>query len=184
MYLRSREALIDTIRNFNSAYPEEIRFKEQFLNLLDSPRCFYRNHLPGHITASAWILNHDKSKVLLLKHAKLNKWLQPGGHADGDENVLQVALKEAEEETGLRDMLLLSEGIYDLDIHTIPARHDFAEHLHYDIRFCFEAGEEAPLTINEESTGLKWVPVNEIARITENDSMIRMAKKTGLINVS
>lgn len=105
--------------------------------------------------------------------------MQPGGHADGDENVLRVALKEVDEETGLINPPELTNGIFDLDIHPIPARKDFPEHLHYDIRFAFIASRKAALKINDESHDLKWVHLEEVSIITkQNTSILRMIRKT------
>jgi 8-oxo-dGTP pyrophosphatase MutT (NUDIX family) len=135
--------------------------------------------LPGHITGSAWIVDEDKSHVLLVHHAKLNKWLQPGGHADGDENILQVALREAEEETGIKNLSLLKAEIFDLDIHTIPSRNDFPEHLHYDVRFAFTASKDDELKVSHESHDLQWVKIDQVPVYTQfNKSIERMVEKT------
>jgi len=158
---------------------KEGAFIQQFLELLDHPDAFLRTHLPGHITGSAWIVDPSKEFVLLTHHAKLNKWLQPGGHADGDENVLNVAKREATEETGLTDLLLLKHEIFDIDIHTIPIRKNFPEHLHYDIRFIFQAQPNDHLLLTPESHALAWVRVNDLEKLTQNNlSMLRMADKT------
>src|SRR5580704_6936266 len=104
----TRGSLSDAINTYSSSFAEEINLKAGFLQLLEDPRCFYRDHLPGHITGSAWIINKKISKTLLVLHARLGRWLQPGGHADGEENVLNVALREAEEETGLKTFSIMS----------------------------------------------------------------------------
>lgn len=160
------------------ASEQELIFKNQFSELLKHPRAFHRDHLPGHITASAWVLNETHSKVLFIHHAKLNRWLQPGGHADGDENVLTVALRELEEETGIRSIQLRMNGIFDIDIHPIPARKDFVHHDHYDVRFAFMASETEPLLINEESYAVQWVPLHELEKFTSSQSILRMAQKS------
>ena len=129
-----RQNLIKRISFYTTPFPEEEKFISLFLELLKSDRCFHRDFLPGHVTGSAWIVNKDRTKVLLVHHAKLNRWLQPGGHADGEEDVLNVAHREAEEETGVKKFTVLQNSIFDLDIHTIPARKDFPKHQHYDIR--------------------------------------------------
>lgn len=177
--MKSRKELQDFLKTYASDFKEEQEFTQRFLDLLQSSRCFHRDHLPGHITGSAWIVDASKTYALLVHHAKLGKWLQPGGHADGDENVLNVALREAEEETGLINLKLSTNGVFDLDIHSIPARKDFPEHLHYDIRFSFIARLESELKISDESHDLKWVRLDAIPEITrENDSIIRMIQKT------
>jgi len=175
----TRESLIHTLHSYSTSHVEEEIFKAKFLKLLGHPRSFHRDHLPGHITGSAWIVNEDFSRSLLVLHAKLGRWLQPGGHADGDENVLNVALREAEEETGLKTFKILSPSFFDIDIHPIPARKDFPEHLHYDIRFLVQASEHDVLMISDESTDLKWFPLGELAAVTENEpSIMRMVGKT------
>ncbi len=156
----------------------ESEFKKHFLTLLDHPECFHRHHLPGHITASAWILDSSKKYVLLTHHAKLNRWLQPGGHADGDENVSAVALREAEEETGLTNLIIVST-IFDIDIHEIPSRDDMPAHDHYDIRFIISADMTEPLSQNHESNELRWVKLSEVNVLTNgNVSIARMVEKT------
>lgn len=173
----TRITLIQALRTYTTRFEEEKSFAADFLELLDHERAFHRDHLPGHITGSAWIVDAACTSVLLTHHAKLDKWLQPGGHADGDENVCGVALREANEETGLKKFKLLQQGIFDLDIHTIPARKDFPEHLHYDIRFIFEADPNEELLISDESHDLKWVPFNQLPAYTSNISIQRMLQK-------
>lgn len=172
----TRQSLIHSLKEYHTPFQEEIIFRDQFLELLQHARCFHRDFLPGHITASAWITDPSWQHVLLTHHAKLNRWLQPGGHADGDENVLQVALREVEEETGLKNVQA-SHTIFDIDIHLIPARRDHAEHYHYDIRFAFRADLHAPLHITHESNDLKWVALRELEMFTDNRSILRMKEK-------
>jgi 8-oxo-dGTP pyrophosphatase MutT (NUDIX family) len=177
--INTRLAIQEAIAAYQSSYGEEEKFKDSFLELLQHPRCFFRDHLPGHITGSAWIVDPSRQFVLLVHHVKLNRWLQPGGHADGDENVFGVALREAEEETGLKDLEVAHPGIFDLDVHTIPARKDFPEHLHFDVRFCFVAEKDSQLILSEESHDLQWIAISDMARYTEaNSSILRMCQKT------
>ncbi len=154
----------------------------QFLELLKDPRAYHRDHLPGHITGSAWIVNETRTKTLLIQHAKLKRWLQPGGHADGERDVLNVARREAEEETGLKKFKIVSSGIFDLDIHLIPDRKDFPQHWHYDVRFLFEGNEKDELVISDESTGLHWFELRFLKELTENNnSIMRMVHKTNTL---
>lgn len=172
-----RSELIQTLTAYKTTYPEEQRFIPAFLELLHHPRAYYRDHLPGHITASAMIVDATAQNILLLHHRKLDRWLQPGGHADGDENVLQVARKEVFEETGLQTFIFQSD-VFDVDIHAIPARPDFVEHYHYDIRFLFQVDRNAALHVNDESFAIRWFPIDEIASVTGgSDSILRMATK-------
>jgi 8-oxo-dGTP pyrophosphatase MutT (NUDIX family) len=171
-----RKALIRLLENYSSPFQEEQHFKSQFLELLKAANAFQRTHLPGHITGSAWVVNSDATKTLLVHHAKLNKWVQPGGHADGDENVVAVAQREAEEETGLMNFKL-EESIFDLDIHTIPAREDFPEHQHYDIRFLLRADEKERVVVSEESHDVKWIRIDQLRNYTTERSVLRMSEK-------
>lgn len=156
----------------------EANFKKRFLDLLKHPQAYDRQHLPGHITGSAWVLNEARTKVLLVHHAKLNRWLQPGGHADGDQNVLAVALRELQEETGIGSPTLLVNGIFDIDIHTIPARKDFPVHDHYDVRFACVASELEPILVSEESHDVQWIDFIKLKNFTSNESVLRMLYKS------
>ncbi|GAB3508266.1 NUDIX hydrolase [Emticicia fontis] len=145
--------------------------------------CFDRELLIGHITGSAWILDNSGQFVLMMHHRKLNRWFQPGGHCDGDSDVFAVALKEALEETGVSDIQVVNESIFDLDIHTIPERKGIPEHFHYDIRFMFKANKDLPLLINEESNDLAWIELAKVKELNSEESMIRMVRKTGQITI-
>jgi len=180
--MTNRNLLIEFIQNYQSVYQEEQIFKISFLELLSHPRAFYRDHLPGHITASSWIIDPRGKFALLTHHKKLNRWLQPGGHADGEEDALAVAEKEALEETGLSSLQWIFPQIFDMDIHSIPARTDFPQHLHYDIRFLFHASKEEPFTVSHESKDLAWVQEQDLAGKTGNNaSILRMAEKVRAI---
>lgn len=139
--------------------------------------CFRRELAIGHVTGSAWILDKSHQFVLLTHHRKLDKWFQPGGHCDGDNDVLNVAMKEAIEETGLTDIKVLSSNIFDVDVHLIPKRKGVAEHFHYDIRFLFEADKEIPLIISDESNDLAWVEIAKVAELNDSESITRMTLK-------
>ncbi|MBN8575464.1 MAG: NUDIX hydrolase [Cytophagales bacterium] len=177
---QTRAELIRFITGYTSSYAEEESFKQDFLNLLAASGCFERTHLPGHITGSAWIVDPLRKAVLLVHHAKLNKWLQPGGHADGDENIRRVALREAEEETGLHDFKVVTELPFDVDIHLIPERKDFPAHYHYDVRFLIEVSQQQQLIVSEESHDVKWIPLAELEAYTTEQSVLRMKAKTTL----
>jgi 8-oxo-dGTP pyrophosphatase MutT (NUDIX family) len=173
-----RNDLVDDFKKFITEDSDEKTFVSSFLELLTHPDAFQRYHLPGHLTGSAFIVNADRSRTLLVHHAKLKRWLQPGGHADGQEDLLEVSLREATEETGVRHFHVLSLHFFDIDIHRIPARPDFPQHFHYDVRFLLEASDADPLLISDESTDLKWVSWDELSRLVpENDSLLRMARK-------
>ena len=139
--------------------------------------CCERTCLEGHFTGSAWVVSADGMRALLLHHRKLGRWLQPGGHADGDGDLAGVALREAEEETGLRG-LTVEPGIFDLDRHRIPARGAEPGHWHYDVRFVVHANEDEAFVVSEESHALAWRPVREIADDPAIDESVRrLARK-------
>lgn len=171
-----RTGLVAALQRYSSPFAEEQKFVSSFLELLQHPDCFQRTHLPAHLTGSAWILNEAKTKVVLVHHGKLNRWMQPGGHADGDENIFAVGMREGNEETGIQD-LIGTEEIFDIDIHTIPARKDFPEHQHYDVRFLFTANEDEPIIVSEESHDVKWIELRELEKFTKEKSVGRMRTK-------
>lgn len=148
-------------------------------------RAFARTHADaaertlatGHLTGSAWLVDADGTRVLLTHHRKLDRWLQLGGHADGDANLVRVALREAEEESGLRD-LVAEPDIFDLDRHRIPARGDEPEHWHYDVRHVVRAIGGEDFVVGEESHALAWRDIAAIANDESTDeSLRRMARK-------
>ena len=129
-------------------------------------------------TGSAWLVSGDGQRVLLTHHRKLDRWLQLGGHADGDADLAAVALREAEEESGLRGLSLESPAIFDLDRHWIPARGEVAGHWHYDVRYVVRAGADERFKVSAESLALAWRPVAGIhADPAADGSLRRMAGK-------
>ncbi len=131
----------------------------------------------GHLTGSAWLVSKDGQRVLLTHHRKLDRWLQLGGHADGDVDLARVALREAEEESGLRD-LIVGPGIFDLDRHEIPARGDEPAHWHYDVRFVVRATGNEAFSVSDESHALAWRDIAAVEKDADaDDSLRRMARK-------
>ena len=152
---------------------DTLRFVEEHAD------CFLRSCVPGHLTGSAWIVNAERTHTLLTHHLKLDKWLQLGGHADGDGDLLAVALREVEEESGLRRVRALSGTIFDLDRHWIPPRKSDPEHYHYDLRFLIEADPAEPIVrATGESKELAWVELGRVAALNPEESMARMVRKT------
>lgn len=149
-----------------------------FIDFLDSHAdVFERGHAIGHFTGSAWLVSADGARVLLTHHRKLDRWLQLGGHADGNADLAQVALREAEEESGLRD-LELEPAIFDLDRHRIPARGSEPEHWHYDVRYVVRAGGSEDFVVSAESHALAWRAVGDLVDDAQMDESIRrMARR-------
>lgn len=149
-----------------------LKFTEQH------PDCLLRTCLDGHLTGSAWIVNPSRTCTLLTHHKKLGKWLQLGGHADGNPDLVAVALQEAKEESGLESVTLLSPWIFDLDYHRIPERKGVPAHLHFDLRFLFEADDRVAWRVSEESLDLAWVPLERVSTLNPEPSLVRMVTKT------
>lgn len=169
----------ELLQNYLPRYPEEREVVEKMLKFLDSHiDCFERSLTIGHFTGSAWVMDSSHQKVLLTHHRKLDKWLQLGGHADGDSNLLNVALREATEESGIERISAISQQIFDVDIHLIPARGEEPEHYHYDVRFLLTVPEQAKYEVSDESHDLAWVPLDKIQRLTSEPSMLRMVRKS------
>ncbi len=148
--------------------------------------CFERSTTAGHVTASAWVVDADGSHALLTHHRKLGRWLQLGGHADGDPDVRRVALREAYEESGLTAIRFALDTIYDVDVHAIPSRGDEPAHKHYDIRFAFIADRSQTPIVSAESHALAWVPIARLqgADADTDASVRRLARKTRTLGLT
>lgn len=142
--------------DYRRRWPAEAGTVALFEALLgDAEDPFRRQRLAGHFTASAWLVSGDSQRVLLTHHRKLGRWLQLGGHADGHRDLAAVALKEAEEESGLTG-LSVDPAIFDLDRHTIPRHNGVPAHWHYDLRFVVRAGSGETYVVGDESHDLAW----------------------------
>ena len=142
------------------------------------PQCFRRELAVGHVTGSAWVLDPERGHVLLTHHRKLDLWLQLGGHADGDSDLPRVALREAIEESGIDSIVRMSDAVFDVDVHPIPAHGGERAHHHYDVRYLFEADRRAPLRLSGESKDVAWVALERVADIATDASVLRMAAKS------
>jgi len=173
-----RNPLLQLLENHQPSTAEETQFKQQTIEFIkQNPDCFERSLLVGHVTGSAWIVDKSRQFTLLTCHRKLNKWFQTGGHCDGDSNVMEVALKEALEETGLTGLRIISPDIFDIDIHEIPDRKGLPQHLHYDVRFLFEADINEPLIVSSESSDLAWIELLKVSELNNSESIMRMVGK-------
>lgn len=190
-----REPLLKLLDAYEARHPNERPMVARIRKLVTQRvECFQRDCLPGHITGSAWILSSDRSQHLLVHHRKLDRWLQPGGHADGETDVAEVALREAIEETGLQslrfvgnDSMLVQRGCgvlpLDVDVHQIPERRTAAgdlidpAHEHHDVRFLFVAAPCEAIRISNESHDVRWFAAEEIALLPTDESVLRMLRK-------
>jgi 8-oxo-dGTP pyrophosphatase MutT (NUDIX family) len=139
--------------------------------------CFERSLEIGHLTGSAWLVNQVNAHALLTHHAKLNKWIQLGGHCDGDPDVLAVAIKEAQEESGIKNIVPISTDIFDLDIHVFPETAHNKEHLHYDVRFLLQVVGNETIVQNHESKELRWISKKRSELPTSRPAVTRMFDK-------
>lgn len=174
----ARYRLCAALSTYATAHPERRSTAEEMMSFIrETPDCFARSCRAGHLTGSAWLLHPDGERVLLTLHHKLQRWLQPGGHADGEGDMLHTALREAEEESGIPGIVPLRTDIFDLDIHAIPARPDAGEpaHLHYDVRYLLQAPHER-FHLTPESDELRWWTAGEISAHRElfDASVLRM----------
>lgn len=177
-----RIPLCQLLQEYITRHPERSQIARRIQNFVQTtPECFQRSHQAGHITGSAWLLNPTGTAALLTLHRKLGKWLQPGGHADGDPNLLRVALREAREESGIIGIQALNPTIFDVDIHHIPEhpRSGEPEHLHYDIRFLLQAPHEHFLCSAESEALAWWTPQQIDARCELLDeAVLRLRRQT------
>lgn len=166
------------LADYRRRWPAESACVDGFVALAaEGGDAYVRTRLAGHFTASSWLVSHDGSRTLLTHHRKLGLWLQPGGHADGDRDLLRVALREAREETGLPG-LVTEPGIFDLDRHWIPEHREVPAHWHYDVRFVVRAGFDERFVVSAESHALAWRGIDEVAADAAMDpSLRRMARK-------
>jgi ADP-ribose pyrophosphatase YjhB (NUDIX family) len=135
---------------------EESAFIDRARAFVEShPDCFHCDLWPAHVTGSAWVVNPERSRVLLMHHRKHDQWFQPGGHADGHADIVAVALRETAEESGIDpDHIHLVDGrVFDLDIHRIPASHRGPEHDHIDVRFLVEIDDRSRAMTNPTMSG-------------------------------
>ena len=184
----TRWPLLEMLARYRDAFPDEAGVVDRICELVhDHSDCFERTCRPGHITAAAWILSTDRRRALLTHHRKLGRWLQLGGHADGQWHVEEVALREAREESGLAQFEIVPiHGTlmpFDVDVHEIPARFDAHgrmiedAHEHHDIRFLLIAHGGDEIRISEESHDVKWCTPDEVHQLSGEESVLRMLYK-------
>ena len=150
--------------------------RDRLLALLDGhPDALFRTCRPGHITGSALVVDAGERRILVLFHTKLQRWLQPGGHADGDGDLARVALREATEETGIAGLRVVGSAV-DLDIHVVDPPAEDA-HEHHDVRFLVVAPPGAVAVGNHESEALRWVARSELEALGVDDGLLRLADR-------
>ncbi len=173
------DALATSLASYEPGDAREAAMRDELIAFLRrAPEPFSRTTLDGHVTESAWIVDRSGRAAVLLHHRKLDRWLQPGGHADGDPDVRAVAWREAREETGLASLVPATEAVYDVDVHDISARGAEPAHKHYDVRFAFFADRDETPSGNLESHAVRWVDLADLDRYAVDGSVRRLATKT------
>ncbi|MFL0268207.1 NUDIX hydrolase [Candidatus Clostridium radicumherbarum] len=174
---------INTIKNYNTCNEQEAKDKEIILKCIeDSKNILTRENEVAHITSSGFIINKAKDKVLMIYHNIYNSWAWTGGHADGEEDLLKVAIREAQEETGIMKVVPLTDEIVSLDILTVVGHIKkgkyVAPHLHLSIAYLLIANEDESLKIKpDENSGVKWLPLDEIAQYSNEPYMVKVYEK-------
>lgn len=183
-----RDGVRELLRRYLAQHPEDgARIAPVLALVAAESRCFERDALPGHLTASAWIFSHDLRRSLLTHHRKLGRWLQLGGHADGEVHLHEVALREAREESGLEHFeIVRTRGALsplDVDVHWIPPRparpgaREEPGHWHHDVRFLLIAGGEREVVASEESVELRWFTDEDVQQATSEESVLRLLRR-------
>jgi 8-oxo-dGTP pyrophosphatase MutT (NUDIX family) len=170
------------LREHGRAHPDRAAIVARMLELLEvSPDVFARSYLdPGHFTASAFVLCPEGRRLLMVHHRKLGRWLQPGGHIEpSDESLHAAARREALEETGVSELEPLGAGIFDVDIHPIPASPREGAHSHFDVRYAFRARTEG-LVAAAEVQAARWVELDEVRELNPEESVIRGVERLRL----
>jgi 8-oxo-dGTP pyrophosphatase MutT (NUDIX family) len=185
-----RHHLNQLLQRYAQAWPAESALAERFRAFAAAHAdCLLRSCAPGHITASAWILSPVGDAALLTHHRKLGRWLQLGGHVDGESCIEQAALREAQEESGMSHFTFLPVHgdvlvPLDLDVHTIPARRQEPAHEHWDVRFLLQAAPGQDLVLSPESNDLRWIPLARLDAFTDESSVLRLHHKATLLRTS
>lgn len=168
------ESLLRQVEAHEAADPLESRHRDSMLALLRSATApFIRSSFfPGHITASLFVVDPSSRMILLHHHRRLDRWLQMGGHLEGDEAPHLAALREGQEESGLHDLELVSDAIADLDVHAIPAGKGEPDHYHFDVRYVARTSSPQGIRMDAaESKELAWVPLaNAVPQMNEEAS--------------
>lgn len=171
-------SLVEQLRRYTPVDALEAQYHRAIIDLLtNTPDPFSRNTFaPGHITASCFIIDGDN--LLLHRHRRLARWLQMGGHVEGEETPEQTSLREGAEESGLGDLQFVFDGVFDLDVHAIPAGKGEPDHRHYDVRFLARTGSPASISIDPgESEDLAWVPLDRAVALMNEEASTRVIRK-------
>lgn len=176
-------SFIESIKEYKVYNEQEKKDKEIIIKCLEKlDNILTRDNEIVHITSSGFVVNKNRDKILMVHHNIYNSWSWTGGHADGDEDLLFVAIKEVKEETGVKNISPVSENILSLDILPVVSHmrkgEYVAPHLHISVAYLIEADENEPLVVKpDENSGVKWIPVEEIDAYSNEPHMKKIYKK-------
>lgn len=184
---------IDSIIRYEPFNEQEEKDKEIILKCINTfDDVLTRNNEIAHMTSSAFVINKSRDKVLMIYHNIYNSWSWTGGHTDGDNDLLKVAIKELEEETGVKDIKILLSSIFSLDVLQVKSHIKkgmyVSPHLHLSVAYLIEANEEEKLVVKEdENSGVKWIPIDKLYEFTKKEPhmqelYIKFIEKINLIN--
>ncbi|MGM9979517.1 MAG: NUDIX hydrolase [Clostridium sp.] len=174
---------IEEIKRYKPYNIQEEKDKEFILKCInDFDNILTRENIIVHITSSGYIVNKDFTKVLMVFHNIYNSWSWTGGHADGEEDLLKVAIKEAKEETAIKNIKPISKDIFSLDVITVEGhirRGEYvSSHLHLSVCYLLQGDEKDTLKIKEdENSGVKWIPIEEVDKYSTEEKMIKIYNK-------
>lgn len=174
-----RSQLLRLLTEYDPVDVDEQRYRLEMLDLAASAHDPFDRYTyqPGHFTGSGFVVHPDGDRVLLIHHAKIGAWLQPGGHIDADDvDPIAAARREIQEETGVAGLVDIGGGIFDIDVHVFPQRGEQPEHRHYDVRFAF-VSTDPTLDPNHEATDTRWVALDELAGLEVDRSVRRPIEK-------
>lgn len=181
--ISTTQIIKEQLEKFEPYNEQEMADKEVMLKCIETfEDVLTRENKICHFTASNWIVNKERTKVIMIYHNIYNSWAWTGGHADGDGDLLNVALKEASEETGLENIKPIGNGIFSIQICTVDSHIKKGKfvpsHLHLDCAFLLEADEKETLKIKEdENSGVKWIDINDAPIITKEEKMKDIYRK-------
>ena len=183
MSAKNRQELLDEIAAYHPFNEQEERDKNLIFQWIEQHEdAFSRENTVAHVTASAWMVNKDRSKVLMVYHNIYNSWSWLGGHADGDGDFEAVARREAQEETGIQNLKKLGAGAASLEVLPVWAHQKHgqmvASHLHLNISYLFEADDTLPLRIAEdENSAVGWIPIAQLEEYVREKDMMPIYQK-------
>ena len=175
--------LREQIEKYEPYNEQEEKDKQIILKYMDTfEDVLTRDNEFGHFTASAWVVNKSRTKVLMIYHNIYKSWAWTGGHADGESNLLHTAIRELKEETGVKNVKILEDNIFSLEIicvngHIKRGKY-VSSHVHLNITYLLEVDEDEELKIKEdENSGVKWVNIEDVEKLSNETWMVEKVYK-------